>query len=82
MDESLSTGQKLSDWYQQNAIEIYDENGQLKNMYAIMSEVARIWPTLTENQQKYFLNIQAGGFAPLQGELLGSLKALYTTTQG
>lgn len=80
MDESSSTGKKLTDWYKENNIEIFNANGQLKNMYHIAEEVSKIWPELTDNKKKCYLNIQAGGLAPLQGELLGSLKALYTTT--
>lgn len=70
LDETSSTGQKLIDFYNENNIQLYDQDGQLRSLWDTLSDVASIWDTLSENQQKYFLNIQAGEYTPLQGELL------------
>lgn len=60
IDETSSTGQKLTDFYDKHGIAIKDQNGQLRNLYDVLKDTAGIWDTLDENEQKYFLNIQAG----------------------
>ena len=60
IDETSSTGQKLTDFYNKHGIAIKDQNGQLRNLYDVLKDTADIWDTLDENEQKYFLNIQAG----------------------
>lgn len=60
IDETSSTGQKLTDFYDKHGIAIKDQNGQLRNLYDVLKDTASIWDTLDENEQKYFLNIQAG----------------------
>lgn len=60
IDETSSTGQKLTDFYNKHGIAIKDQNGQLRNLYDVLKDTADIWGTLDENEQKYFLNIQAG----------------------
>ena len=60
IDETSSTGKKLTDFYDKHGIAIKDQNGQLRNLYDVLKDTARIWDTLDENEQKYFLNIQAG----------------------
>ena len=70
LDETSSTGQKLIEFYDKNNIQLYDQEGQLRSLWETLSDVAEIWDTLDENEQKYFLNIQAGRLLPLQGELL------------
>ena len=60
IDETSSTGQKLTDFYNKHGIAIKDQNGQLRNLYDVLKDTASIWDTLDENEQKYFLNIQAG----------------------
>lgn len=60
IDETSSTGKKLTDFYDKHDIAIKDQNGQLRNLYDVLKDTARIWDTLDENEQKYFLNIQAG----------------------
>lgn len=60
IDETSSTGQKLTDFYNKHGIAIKDQNGQLRNLYNVLKDTAGIWDTLDENEQKYFLNIQAG----------------------
>ena len=60
IDETSSTGKKLTDFYDKHGIAIKDQNGQLRNLYYVLKDTAGIWDTLDENEQKYFLNIQAG----------------------
>ena len=60
IDETSSTGQKLTDFYNKHGIAIKDQDGQLRNLYDVLKDTAGIWDTLDENEQKYFLNIQAG----------------------
>ncbi len=60
IDETSSTGQKLTDFYNKHGIAIKDQDGQLRNLYDVLKDTAGIWNTLDENEQKYFLNIQAG----------------------
>ncbi len=60
IDETSSTGQKLTDFYNKHGIAIKDQDGQLRNLYDVLKDTADIWDTLDENEQKYFLNIQAG----------------------
>lgn len=60
IDESSSTGQKLSKWYKQHNIEIKNEEGQQRKLYDTLTDVAKIWNILTKDEQLYYLNIQAG----------------------
>ena len=60
IDETSSTGQKLTAFYDKHGIAIKDQNGQLRNLYDVLKDTADIWDTLDKNEQKYFLNIQAG----------------------
>ena len=60
IDETSSTGQKLTAFYDKHGIAIKDQDGQLRNLYDVLKDTAGIWNTLDENEQKYFLNIQAG----------------------
>lgn len=60
VDESSTTGQKLTQWYGQHNIDLYDENKQLRSLYDVLGDVAKQWPELTENEKRYFLNTQAG----------------------
>ena len=60
IDESSSTGQALTEWYKKHEIAIIDQQGQLRSLYDVLTDVAKIWPTLTKNEQAYYLNQQAG----------------------
>ena len=60
IDETSSTGQKLTAFYDKHGIAIKDQDGQLRNLYDVLKDTAGIWDTLDKNEQKYFLNIQAG----------------------
>lgn len=60
VDDGSSVGQKLTAWYKEHDIAIYDQEGQLRNLYSILTDVAKIWPELTTNEKDYYLNQQAG----------------------
>ena len=60
IDESSSTGKALTEWYQEHNIAILDQEGQLRSLYDVLTDVAEIWPDLTKNEQAYYLNQQAG----------------------
>lgn len=72
-DESSSTGQALSTWYEEHGIDVYDkQTGQIRSLYEILSDLAPMWNELSKNEQAYYLNQQAGEMSPLKGELLGN----------
>ena len=60
IDESSSTGQALTEWYKKHEVAVIDQQGQLRSLYDVLTDVAKIWPTLTKNEQAYYLNQQAG----------------------
>ncbi len=60
VDESSDTGKALSEWYEKHNIAIYDQAGQLRTLYSVLGDVAKIWPDLTKNERAYYLNQQAG----------------------
>lgn len=76
LDESSSTGKKLSEWYEEHGIQIKDSDGQLKSFYDTSSQVAKIWDTLSDNEKKYYANIQAGATQTQ------NLMALYSNYEG
>lgn len=78
VDEGSATGKALTEWYTEHNIAIYDQDNQLRSLYDVLGDVAKIWPTLTTNEKAYYLNQQAGEFALLQGELTETYLELYT----
>ena len=60
LDDSSSTGKKLTKIYQDLGIELKDETGQLRSHYDILGDLAKKWNTLSENQQKYIALTSAG----------------------
>ena len=82
VDESSSTGKQLIELYKEQNIALFDQNGQLRDSYDILKDLAAVWPTLTRNQQAEFALAQAGEITPLWGELLEGSEGQRTTTQG
>lgn len=76
IDESSSTGKKLTAWYKEHNIAIKDQNGQLRSFYEVGKDVAAIWDTLSDNEKKYYLNTQAGAN---QSQNLAALMRNYDT---
>ena len=60
LDNSSSTGKKLTKIYQDLGIELLNEEGQLRSHYDILGDLAKKWDTLSENQQKYIALTSAG----------------------
>lgn len=60
VDESSDTGKALTKWYQEHKIAVKDDEGQIRSLYDVLTDVAEIWPTLTKNEQMYYLQQQAG----------------------
>ncbi len=60
VDESSDTGKALTAWYQEHAIAIKDDEGQVRSLYEVLTDVTKIWPKLTKNEQMYYLQQQAG----------------------
>lgn len=60
IDESSTTGKALTEWYKEHNVAILDQQGQLRSLYDVLTDVAEIWPELTKNEQAYYLNQQAG----------------------
>ena len=60
IDEESSTGKKLTAWYEEHDIAIYNQEGQIRSLYEILTDVNKIWKDLDKNEQAYYLNIQAG----------------------
>lgn len=60
LDDSSSTGKKLSAIYDKLGISLKDENGQLRSTYDILKDLSEKWDTLSENEQKYISLTSAG----------------------
>lgn len=60
LDESSSTGKKLTDFYTQHGIQLRDESGQLRSMYDVLGDLSSKWGGLTDDEKKYFALIQGG----------------------
>ena len=60
LDDSSSTGKKLTKIYNDLDIALKDENGQLRSHYDILGDLATKWDSLSENQQKYIALTSAG----------------------
>ena len=60
LDESSSTGKKLTDFYTQHGIQLKDETGQLRSMYDVLGDLSSKWGALTDDEKKYFALIQGG----------------------
>lgn len=72
VDESSSVGKSLTEWYEKHNIAIYNQDGQLRTLYDILTDVSKIWGTLSKNEQAYYLNQQAGEMMPLQSIYAGT----------
>ena len=76
VDESSDTGKALTKWYQEHEIAVKDDEGQIRSLYDVLTDVAKIWPTLTKNEQMYYLQQQAG---TTQTQNLAALLSNYET---
>lgn len=76
VDESSDIGKALTAWYQEHNIAVKDDEGQIRSLYDVLTDVAKIWPTLTKNEQMYYLQQQAG---TTQTQNLAALLTNYQT---
>lgn len=60
LDESSSTGKKLTDFYTKHNVQLKDETGQLRSMYDVLGDLSGKWGGLTDDEKKYFALIQGG----------------------
>ena len=60
LDDSSSTGKKLTKIYNDLGISLKDEEGQLRSTYDILKDLASQWGTLSSDQQKYIALTSAG----------------------
>lgn len=60
LDDTSSTGKKLTEIYNKLGIALKDESGQLRGHYEILGDLAAKWNTLSENEQKYIALTSAG----------------------
>lgn len=51
---------KLGDSFDKIGVAIEDSNGELRSTYDIMSDYAKIYPTLTSEQKQYYAELAAG----------------------
>ena len=76
VDESSSTGKKLTAWYEKHNIAIRDQNGNLRSFYEVGKDVSKIWNQLSDDEKRYYLNTQAGAN---QSQNLAALMRNYST---
>lgn len=60
LDENSSTGKALIEIYDGLGISLMDSEGQMRSTFDILSDLAKVWPTLTENEQRYIALTSAG----------------------
>ena len=59
-DANSDTGQKLTDIYDGLNIALYDNEGQMRSSYDILSDLSTKWDSLSKNQQNYIALTSAG----------------------
>ena len=60
VDETSSTGQKLTTIYTKLGISLKDSDGQLRSTYDILKDLSAKWNTLSSDQQNYIALTSAG----------------------
>ena len=60
LDENSSTGKALIEIYDRLDISLLDSEDQMRSTFDILSDLAKVWPTLTENEQRYIALKSAG----------------------
>lgn len=65
LDDTSSTGKKLTEIFDKLDIALYDQDGQIRSTYDILKDLAGEWGNLSKNEQEYIALTSAGGVAPL-----------------
>lgn len=60
LDESSSTGKKLTEIFEGLNIALYDQDGQIRSTYDILSDLASVWGSLSKNEQEYIALTSSG----------------------
>lgn len=60
LDDTSSTGKKLTDIYNGLGIELKDSEGQLRSTYDILSDLSDKWQTLSTNERDYIALTSSG----------------------
>lgn len=60
LDASSSTGKKLTAWYGEHGIALKGQDGQLRSLYDVLTDVSKQWGNLTDDEKRYFAQTQAG----------------------
>lgn len=60
LDDTSSTGKKLTDIYSGLGIELKDSEGQLRSTYDILSDLSDKWQTLSTNERDYIALTSSG----------------------
>ena len=60
LDDSSSTGKKLTEIYDDLGIALKDDEGQMRSTYDILKDLAKVWNSLSGDQQKYIALTSAG----------------------
>lgn len=82
LDEGSSNGKKITEIFDNLGVSMYDTNGQLLSGYNLLSNLAKIWPKLDGNTQKYIATTIAGKQnCPFKVNCWKPLRALNTKTE-
>ena len=60
LDEESSTGKKLIEIFEGLNIALFDQEGQIRSTYDILSDLAGKWQGLSKNEQEYIALTSAG----------------------
>lgn len=60
LDDASSNGKKIVDIFDDIGVSMYDQDGQLKSAYELLSGLSGAWDTLDGNTQKYVATTLAG----------------------
>ena len=60
MDDTSSTGKKLTEIFDKLNIALYDQDGQIRSTYDILKDLAGEWGNLSKNEQEYIALISSG----------------------
>ena len=60
LDDTSSTGKKLTEIFDGLNIALYDQDGQIRSTYDILKDLAGKWGNLSKNEQEYIALISSG----------------------
>jgi len=60
LDDTSSTGKKLTEIFDKLNIALYDQDGQIRSTYDILKDLAGEWGNLSKNEQEYIALTSSG----------------------